>query len=472
MKSFSIIALIFSLSRVAGASDSTLRESDFNHRYLGAKFNDGAKSGRVRHNTTFSPLELLCFSMSNTMDRAICKNRADTDCLTERMLTHQRSNTYKILPCTTDAVAKVNMTELRTASRCIKPETGKSQGLNSVWVACLVKNDAQSLIEWLVWHFLLGVNHAIIYDNESTDNLKVALEPFVKEGLVDYIYFPGVGVQAKAYTDALARAKKDSVTWLAAIDADEYIVPIKDHCITSMLARFVNKPTVGGLRLNWQYVTSMGKIWRWENGALDQTILDRTGFYTGKADVHVKTIARVARTYKFMDAHYALHTSGTAAVSPDNGKRGSYHFTNPPQTRTGVMLHMHVRTLEEWILKRLRGRGSVVRNQCPYCNASLEVLTAEWLCLNSGGFGIPDKDSRHKCRDTLKVPTLNQAANYWSTPLNKRLSAVMKEQSKRMHLVLLMPIETVPELLVTNETLVEAETSSPAVVDSQSGATE
>eukprot|EP00607_Mallomonas_marina_P000525 CAMPEP_0182440858 /NCGR_PEP_ID=MMETSP1167-20130531/87330_1 /TAXON_ID=2988 /ORGANISM="Mallomonas Sp, Strain CCMP3275" /LENGTH=415 /DNA_ID=CAMNT_0024634925 /DNA_START=384 /DNA_END=1631 /DNA_ORIENTATION=+ len=317
----------------------------------------------------------------------------------------------------------------------------------------MVKNDAQTLIEWLVWHFLLGVEHALVYDNRSSDNVKEALQPFVDEGLVKYIYFPGIGVQAKAYTDALSRAKKAGIVWLAAIDGDEYITPILDKCIPDFLSRYVGQKTVGGVRLNWQYVNSMGKLWRWENGALDQTILDRTGFYTGRADTHVKTIARVSRTFKFIDAHYAFHTPGVNAISPDNGRKGTYHFTNPPQIKTAVMLHLHVRTLEEWIIKRMRGRGSVKTNQCPYCNATLETLTAEWLCLNGGGFGIPDKDSHQKCKDQAKVPSLIQAPLNWGKPLYGGLAKVMKRQSHLMHAVLKMPIETIPASVLNEKNI-------------------
>ena len=391
---------------------------------------------------SYSPLELLCFAMDNPKERARCANRADTECLSERM--KNAINPIKDENhCKTDAFAKVDMDVLNQVIqiRCGNKTTDDGP-LNTVWVATQVKNDAQSLLEWLVWHFLLGVDHALVYDNESTDNLYEALQPFLSAGLIEIIKFPGIGMQAKAFTDALARAKKNRVDWLAAIDTDEYIVPIQDKCIPTFLQRFYNKREVAGVRLNWQYVNAMGRLWRWENGILDQTLLDRTGFYTGRSDIHVKTIARVARTFKFMDSHYAMHHHGTHAVSPDTGKRGGYHFTNPPQTKTAVLLHMHVRTLEEWIIKRQRGRGSVKTNHCPYCNASLEILTSEWLCFNNGNYGIPDKDGRgQKCKDQDEAPQLNPAPNNWAKPLKKSLSNAMRRQAKLMNAVLIMPIE-------------------------------
>ena len=288
---------------------------------------------------------------------------------------------------------------------------------------------------------MLGVDHALIYDNESKDNLKAALKPFIEEGFVEMFYHPGIGMQAEAFTDALARAKRDKVVWLAAIDTDEYIAPYEDGCIPEFTKRFVDQEHVGGVRLNWQYVTAMGKIWRWDNGVLDQTMLERTGFYTGRGEMHVKTIARVDRTINFIDPHYANHTSGHYPIGPDTGLKGRYHFTFPPETKRAVLLHMHVRTLEEWIIKRQRGRGSMKTNHCPYCNATLEVLTQEWYCLNTAGYGLSQKTYGNKCKDNKRAPYLTAAVSNWDITNNLPLSEFLRKQSNLMNLVLVMPIE-------------------------------
>ena len=380
--------------------------------------------------------------MEHPAERASCLNKANTTCLEQRMAPYM-PYTPKNSNCKTDAVATVDMTLLKSLMKSKCPNS-KKKHRNSVWIATQVKNDAQTLLEWLVWHFLGGVEHALIYDNESNDNLMEMLKPFRDEGLVYVAKLAGIGMQAEAFTDALARAKKAGVTWLAAIDVDEYIVPIIDNCIPDFLGRYYNQSRVAGIRLNWQYVNAMGRLWRWENGVLDQTLLDRTGFYTGRADVHVKTIARVSRTISFIDPHYANHTRRMYAIGPDSGKKGYYHFTNPPEIKTAVLLHMHVRTLEEWILKRQRGRGSMKSNHCPYCNASLEILTSEWLCLNSAGYGLSQKTYGHKCKDNKRiVPIFSVAPNNFDIPNYIRLSRVLKQQSLVMHAVLKMPVENI-----------------------------
>ena len=97
----------------------------------------------------------------------------------------------------------------------------------------------------------------------------------------------------------------------------------------------------------------MGRLWRFDSGhLLNQTILDRSEFHTGTSDAHIMTIVSVNRTIEFIDPHYAIHRNYTFAINPDRLNKGHYHFTKPPQMGTAVILHFHIRTLEEWIVKR------------------------------------------------------------------------------------------------------------------------
>ncbi len=48
-----------------------------------------------------------------------------------------------------------------------------------------------------------------IYDNESDDNLKEVLMPYIEDGLVDYTYLPGEKMQVVAYQDAVDKHKME-----------------------------------------------------------------------------------------------------------------------------------------------------------------------------------------------------------------------------------------------------------------------
>ena len=69
-------------------------------------------------------------------------------------------------------------------------------------VVAIMKNEAPYVKEWLDYHLAAGVNHFYIYDNESPDNFKEVLQPYIDAGIVTYKFYPGAGRQIEAYTEA------------------------------------------------------------------------------------------------------------------------------------------------------------------------------------------------------------------------------------------------------------------------------
>jgi hypothetical protein len=145
-------------------------------------------------------------------------------------------------------------------------------------IAAIVKNEAQYIAEWIEYHLLVGVEKFYIYDNDSTDNLKEILKPYIEDGIVEYIYFPSAGiakntyvnkseeekqriwwckkVQLKMCEDAVLRYKNESY-WMAFIDIDEFIVPLSTDTIPDFLKNFED---VYSVEINWLNYGSSGKI--------------------------------------------------------------------------------------------------------------------------------------------------------------------------------------------------------------------
>jgi hypothetical protein len=127
----------------------------------------------------------------------------------------------------------------------------------SVSICCIFQNEDRFLKEWIDYHRLIGVDHFYMYDNESTDNSRDILEPYIEAGIVDYIYWDKSynlpqewwHVQRNAYIDGIERAKGNS-KWLCIIDTDEFIVPIKDDNLKTFLKEF---EPYGGVCLNWVF---------------------------------------------------------------------------------------------------------------------------------------------------------------------------------------------------------------------------
>ena len=102
-------------------------------------------------------------------------------------------------------------------------------------VCAIAKNEGPYFQEWIEWHRRQGVEKFYIYDNESTDCTREVLAPYIESGLVDYRYWPGRKMQLAAYDDCFERHRLEA-RWIAVIDLDEYIVPIKDRTLPEFFA--------------------------------------------------------------------------------------------------------------------------------------------------------------------------------------------------------------------------------------------
>ena len=104
-------------------------------------------------------------------------------------------------------------------------------------VCAIAKNEGPYFKEWIEWHRSQGVERFYIYDNESTDGTREVLQPYIDSGIVEYHFFPGRKRQLAAYDDCFERHRFDT-RWIAVIDLDEFIVPVKDRAIREFLHRF------------------------------------------------------------------------------------------------------------------------------------------------------------------------------------------------------------------------------------------
>jgi hypothetical protein len=101
-------------------------------------------------------------------------------------------------------------------------------------ILAIAKNEGAYFKEWLEYHRLVGVEKFYIYDNESDDDTKKVLAPYIKSGIVEYTYRPGEKQQIPVYNEGVKKYKYDT-EWLALIDLDEFLVPVADKTITEYL---------------------------------------------------------------------------------------------------------------------------------------------------------------------------------------------------------------------------------------------
>ncbi len=132
----------------------------------------------------------------------------------------------------------------------------------------MFKNEAPWLKEWILYHHqILGVEHFYLYNNDSTDNYREVLQPFIDQHIVElidwssddpthhasgaYMDAPWSASQLGSYNHCLKKAKGEA-KWVAMIDIDEFIVPVKKISRFYHLLDKAQKDKIGAVCLHWR----------------------------------------------------------------------------------------------------------------------------------------------------------------------------------------------------------------------------
>ena len=218
-------------------------------------------------------------------------------------------------------------------------------------VCAIAKNEGPYFKEWIEWHRDQGVEKFYIYDNESTDCTRKVLAPYIEEGLVEYCYFPGYRRQLAAYDDCFERHRLET-RWLAIIDLDEFIVPVRDKSIPEFLRGMEEFSSV---EINWLIYGSGGA-----KEKLPGTMMERFKHHsqpTHYLNRHVKSIVDPRRVCTMVGCHEAARISGRSVDSHGEPLTKGFRDREPQQDVIKVN-HYAVRSWAEFLEKQNRGRAS------------------------------------------------------------------------------------------------------------------
>ena len=247
----------------------------------------------------------------------------------------------------------------------------KNLFLYDLAVVAIMKNEAPYVKEWLDYHLLAGVDHFYIYDNESPDNLKEVLQPYVDAGIVTYTFYPGKCRQLESYIDAVKRFRF-FCRYMAWIDGDEFIFPKNKPTITETVDEILinTPPYVAGLAVNIHAYGSNGQ----DKADFGQGVLERftrraendwapplqgTSVHGGNA--HVSTIANPRKIQFFPTPHAPIYFISCFAVNENLNPVAT--FENYPITSEKIVMnHYSVKSKEEYIKKISRGNADHFEN--------------------------------------------------------------------------------------------------------------
>ena len=227
---------------------------------------------------------------------------------------------------------------------------GKPTSFENVLSAVAIcKNEAPYLQEWLEYHLLVGIEKFYIYNNESSDNTREVLDPYIKEGIVVYEEFPGASLQCYSYSKTI-RERRNKTKWLAIIDLDEFIVPTGNEDIKDFLKDFDGYSQI---IVGWKVYGSDGHKNKPQGLVIEN-------FKSCSAPDYI-TNSKVIVNPRYVRAVMNPHWCFVNGVSVDENKKlfEAYPYTTyylTPISKNKICInHYHNKSWEEYLQKCAKG---------------------------------------------------------------------------------------------------------------------
>lgn len=234
-------------------------------------------------------------------------------------------------------------------------------------IAAIVKNEADSLLEWIAYHRVIGVSHFLIANNDSTDETRELLRKLADIGLVTTIDVPTKGdakPQLPAYQKLVNRCP-ESIDLIAFIDADEFLTVTDDAVtINPMLDRLFADSGVSALAMNWACFGSAGQLFREEGMVIERFTQQSSPKFT--ANRNYKSIARRESIVNFMNPHH-INLCGGRYINT-LGESLEIIESKPGVTQRLVWDHLRVnhyvtKSLEEFVLGKSRNGSAATKGR-------------------------------------------------------------------------------------------------------------
>jgi len=122
-----------------------------------------------------------------------------------------------------------------------------SQDKNETITLCgIFKNEGLYVKEWLIYHYLIGINNFIVYLNDNTDNSIDEINSLSFKENIKIIEFSGKVNQQKIYTESIQDLCHTK--WFIGLDIDEFLFINNEEKIQNFLSQdlFTN---CGGIAL-------------------------------------------------------------------------------------------------------------------------------------------------------------------------------------------------------------------------------
>jgi hypothetical protein len=228
---------------------------------------------------------------------------------------------------------------------------------------CAIAKDELDIEEWVAYHIAVGVDHIQIYDNESAVPIRRVLRKWIMAEKVTVEIAKGVKIQNRLYTRFLSKSES---RWVACIDIDEYLVPLKTDDVKDVLRGFEG---YAGLGVFWKVFGSNGHVNRPQSLVMEAYTRTTVGWF----DTYLrrnhwpqyKTLVQPRYAKWFRDPHRCKYGEGCAVNDAGVAipRHGPPH--GPPSNTLIQINHYIGKSLEDFRLKQAR-KGAMCNKPRPF----------------------------------------------------------------------------------------------------------
>ncbi|HEX3678392.1 MAG TPA: glycosyltransferase family 2 protein [Galbitalea sp.] len=229
--------------------------------------------------------------------------------------------------------------------------------------ACaVVRNEQAGIAEWIAYHFAVGFDTLILYDNASTDDTRAIVDRMSQIGDVRCISWDrrDARFQNDANDEALERFGRE-FEWMFFIDADEFVVPLSHDSIAPVMASFGSE--VAAVGFNWLMYGSSGLLEQPEGTLLMEAFRGHSEA-TFEPNNHVKSAVRPERALSVLSPH-AFEVSGRYVGgdgSDANWRHPGVIAELPPRYGGARINHYFTKSRAQWEAKLARGNPALERS--------------------------------------------------------------------------------------------------------------
>ncbi len=237
-------------------------------------------------------------------------------------------------------------------------------------VGSCLKNEEPYIHDFIKYHRYIGVQHFVFFDrNYSKLNSLIGKEPDV-----EIIHFPESpeNIHQEAWGQ-LIKYNQGKTKWLALIDADQALVPVKTDNVLEILNKYEE---FASLQLNWK---SFGSSFNEKK--LPGSVYERFTFTAGANSQYnypTQFICQPDRTLpiKVKEPHYPLLPENEVSVNTnkevissekivDLNPNTPLSFNTPPLHDVMWVAHYTNKSKEEWLIKNSKGRADIFGMKIP-----------------------------------------------------------------------------------------------------------